>query len=303
MKEVRTFLIADLIVLIIKVLGGILTHSYTMIASGIYDIALILITLVTVKLGENKKYKGIISSVLGILIVVLGIGIIFVSFISKINRVSFFIILFILISIIVKYMISCFYTNISYQKKKGLLTYGQINSTLDFVLYGIILGVLVISKISKWVNILKYVDRIGTILVAGLVIYKGIIIIINSIKYLEDKEFVVSDNVKEEITKRDEIKKLEKLEINNFGGIRKAQCNIVLKDGISMIDVNTFVVTLQDYLLKIADVVKINLVEKKVTTKKKEKVRSLKQDARNSRSGNSKTNTKKKNTKQKNKKR
>ncbi|MDE5888625.1 MAG: hypothetical protein K2H20_01250, partial [Bacilli bacterium] len=124
MKEVRAFLIADLIVLIIKVLGGILTHSYTMIASGIYDVALILVSLITIKLSENKKYKGVISSLLGLLIVILGIGIIFVSFVNKINRVSLFIILFILVSIIVRYMVSSFYTNISYQKKKGLLTCG-----------------------------------------------------------------------------------------------------------------------------------------------------------------------------------
>ncbi len=303
MKEVKTFIIADLIVLLIKVLGGLLTHSYTIIASGIYDVALILISLVTVKLGENKKYKGIISSILGILIVILGIGIIFISFVNKINRVSFFIILFILLSIIVRYIVSCFYTNVSYQKKKGLLTYGKINSTYDFVGYGIILGVLVLSKLSKWIDFLKYVDRIGTILISGFAIYKGLIIIINSIKYLENKEFSISDEFKEEITKRNEIKKVDKLELSCFGGIRSVQCNVMLKDGISMIDINTFIVTLQDYLLKIADVVKINLVDKKVTVKKKEKVRSLKQDARNSRSGNSKTNTKKKNTKQKNKKR
>lgn len=303
MKEVRSFLIADLVVLIVKVLGGILTHSYALIASGIYDVILIMMSLVTIKLGKNKKYKGIISSLIGLLVVILGLGVIFISAISEINRVSLFIILFLLISIIVRYVVSCFYTNISYQKKKGLLSYGKINSTLDFVIYGIILGSLVLSKLSKWVKILKYADIVATIVIAGMAIYKGIVIIINSIKYLEDKEITISDEYKEEITKRSEIKKLEKIELHNFGGIRKVQCNVMLKDGISMMDVNTFIVTLQDYLLKIADVAKINLVDKKVVTKKKEKVRSLKQDARNSRSGNGKTNTKKKNTKQKNKKR
>lgn len=303
MKEVKTFIIADLIVLLIKVLGGLLTHSYALIASGVYDIALIIVSLVTIKVKENKKYKGIISSLLGLVVIILGIGIIFLSFVNKINRVSFFIILFILLSIIVRYIVSCFYTNISYQKKKGLLSYGKINSTFDFVGYGIILGVLVLSKISKWVGFLKYADRVGTIIVAGFAIYKGLVIIVNSFRYLEDKETTIDDKYKEEILKRNEVKKIDKLELESYGGIRKVTCDIELKDGISMIDVNTFIVTLQDYLLKLADVVKINLVDKKSTVKKKTKVRSLKQDARNSRSGNSKTNTKKKNTKQKNKKR
>ena len=63
-----------------------------------------------------------------------------------------------------------------------------------------------------------------------------------------------------------------------------------------MIDINTFMVTLQDYLLKVADSIYIVMNNKQV---KKGKINN----ARNSRSGNSKTNTKKKNTKKTNKKR
>ena len=77
--------------------------------------------------------------------------------------------------------------------------------------------------------------------------------------------------------------------------------NLILNNNLTMLDLNTFVVSLQDYLLKIADVVEVKLQEELIV--KRPKVRSLKQDARNSGSGNSKTNTKNKNTKKKNKKR
>ncbi len=302
MKEVKAFIIADFIILLVKVLGGLLCNSYTMIASAVYDVALIVATLVTLKTKENSKLKGIISSFLGLIMVLLGIGIIFLSFLNGYNKTSFFIILFVLLSLVIRYIISCFYTNVSYQKKKGLLTLGRIGSNVDFISYGVILGALVLSKLSRWIEILKYADNLGVIILSLLVIIKGVKVIINSIKYLEEKDSPITDEYKSEITNREEIKKLESLEITAFGGIKKATCNIALKDGISMIDINTFIVTLQDYLLKIADVVKINLVSGK-TTKVKQKVRSLKQDARNSRSGNSKTDPKKKNTKKKNKKR
>lgn len=302
MKQVRTFLIADVILLLVKVLGGVLTHSYTMIASGVYDVALIIVTLLTIHVKENNKIKGIISSFVGFIFVILGIGTIFLSFLTGYHKQSFFILLFILLSLICRYAVSCFYTNVSYQKKKGLLTLGSVPSNVDFISYGIILGAFILNKLSKWFAICKYADHLGVILLSLFVIIKGVKVIINSIQYLEDKEKPLSDAFKEEITKRDEVKKLERLELLSFGGIKKVNCHLLLKDGISMVDVNTFVVTLQDYLLKIADVVKITLIDGK-PAKVKTKVRSLKQDARNSRSGNSKTNVKKKDTKKKNKKR
>lgn len=300
MKEVKSFIIAEVIICILKVLGGVLCNSYTMLASSIFELALIIMSLIVCKNKENKKYKGIITSVLGILMILSGLGIIFVANIMKIKRVSFWIILFVIICVFIKYIVSCFYTNSSYQKKKGLLIFSNVNSNFDFYNYGVILGVLVLSKLSKFISILKYADRLGTLLVAGLVVFLGIKIIKNSFSYLENKELEVDDDYKQEITDRKEIKKLVKLEVINYGGIRYAVCNIELSKGITLLDVNSFVITLQDYLLKIADVIKINLVESGLRNKLK--VRSN-QNARNSGSGNSKTNTKKKNTKKKNKKR
>lgn len=304
MKEVKTFILVDFVVLIVKLLGGFLCHSTTILASAIYDVALILVSLLTLEVKDNNKVKGIVSSLVGFIIVLLGIGVVFFSFIHPYEKTSLFIILFVLLSLILRYVVGCFYTNVSYQKGKGLLNYGRVQSTVDFIGYGVILGAMILSKLSRWGRIFKYADAVGTIILAIFVVLKGVKVIRNSIWYLEEKEFLVSDEVKTEITNRSEVKKLDSLEVQAFGGIKKASCNVVLNAGISMVDINTFVVTLQDYLLRVADVVKINLISpSKGKTKTKTKVRSLKQDARNSRSGNSKTNTKKKNSKQKNKKR
>jgi len=304
MKDIKNFILVDIFIFFVKILGGLLCHSYSFMASAIYDLAFILVSLLTVRVSKNKKGEGIFSSFIGILIILLGLGILFVSFINEVKIVSFFILLFVLLSIVGRYVVSCFSTNSSYQKKKGLLSFGIINSTLDFIQYGVIVLVLVFSKLSRWVSVFQYVDRIGTLFIVGLVVIKGIKVIVNSLRCLEDKEIEVEqeESIKE-ISLRDEVRKVDELVIVSYGGIRKVTCSVQLKEGINIVDINTFVVTLQDYLLKIADVVLIYLVEKKVVKKVKPKVRSLKQDARNSRSGNGKTNTKKKNIKQKNKKR
>lgn len=302
MKKIKNFIIFDFIVLVLKVCGGLLTHSYTFLASGIFDGLLIISYLLACGKNNNNKLKGVFTSIFGLLVILSGLSIIFVSFTNDIKRTSLFLIIFILLTLICRYLITCFYTNSSYQKKKGLLTHSYMISNYDFYSYGVIIIAMILMKISKWVDILKYADRIGTILISALIIIKGFKIIKNSFNYLEDLDEEVEEEYKKEINSRDEVKGVSKLEVSSFGGLRSVNCDIALKDGISMIDVNTFVVNLQDYLLKLGDVVTINLVEAK-KVRKKPKVRSKKQDARNSRGGNSKTNTKKKNTKKKNKKR
>ena len=300
MKEVRKIIIVDLIILLIKLVGGLLCHSLTMLASMLLEVSVILVSLFLYKKSDNKKYKGIISSVIGLLIILSGLFLIYYGVVSKVRNTSWFIILFVFLVAITRYIISCFSTNMSYQKKEGLLVIGKLNSTVDFVTYGIVLGALVLTKLSRWVKIFKYGDILGMILISLLVIYKGIKVIINSFKYLEEKNNIDLDSYIKEVEKNKEIKSVEKLEINSYGGFNYAHLNIMLKEGVSMIDVNSLVITIQDYLLKISDLVRINLVKKTVI--RKAKVRSKKADARNSRGRNSKTNTKKKNTKKKNSK-
>ena len=302
MKKIKNFIIFDVIVLLLKVIGGIVTHSFTFLASGILDIVLIISYLIVIGSKNNNKGKGILTSIYGLIVILSGLSVIFVSFITDIKRTSLFLILFIILTLICRYLITCFYTNSSYQKKKGLLTNSFMISNYDFYSYGVIIVAMILMKISKWVSVFSYADRLGTILISILIIIKGFKIIKNSFNYLEDLDEAKEEEFKKEIESKDEVKSVSKIDVNSFGGLRRVTCNLTLKDGISIIDVNTFVVNLQDYLLKLGDSVTINLVEAK-KVRKKPKVRSKKQDARNSRGGNSKTNSKKKNTKKKNKKR
>lgn len=303
MKDIKTFVIVDFVIFLIKVIGGLLTHSFTMIASGAYDLILILCSLIALKGNTESKKLGVVTIVVGILSILSAAGLVAWAFLTDINKTSLWVILFLVITLIMRYIVSCFYTNISYQKKKGLLSYGNILSNVDFYNYGIIILALILMKVSKWVDFLKYAERIGTILLVVLLVIKGIRLIKNSIFKLKGKTVTIGNDLISEIKNRNEVKNLGKLEIQYYGGVRVAKCDVLLKDGIGMVDVNSFVVTLQDYLLKISDAVRIFMVDKEANTSKRAKVRSLKQDARNSGSRNSKTGTKKKNTKKTNKKR
>jgi divalent metal cation (Fe/Co/Zn/Cd) transporter len=303
MEEVKKINRVLFIVALIKILGGLLCHSYSMIASCLLDLLLIVVSRVAMIKGEDSKGKRIITTLIGLIMILSAVIMVIFGIKYSIGKVSAWIILFALVTMLVKYMINCFYTNINYRKKNGLLSFGTLNSTLDFVAVAIFIVTMILSKLSKWIGVFKYADCVGTILISGYMVYKGVSIIINSVKAKsEDKINEIIEKCKNEITARKEIKKVERLALVNYGGINYYKCGIVLSEGISMIDANTFVVTLQDYLLKFADAVKIDLIDPNIKPKHV-KVRSLKEDARNSRSRNGKTNSKKKNSTKKNKKR
>lgn len=303
MEEVKKFNRVLFISILIKVLGGLLCHSYSMITSCLLDLLLLIISRVAMIKAEDSKGRRVITAILGVIMILSAIVMVIFSIKYPFGKVLAWIILFALVTILVKYMISCYYTNLGYRKKSGMLTYGNINSTLDFVIVVIFIVTMIFSKCSRWLDILKYADQVGTILIAIYIVYRGINVIINSIKKKDEEKINgILEGYKAEINARKEVKRIEKLSLVNYGGLKYFKCGIVLSEGITMIDVNTFVVTLQDYLLKVADVVKVDLIDPNIKPKHV-KVRSLKEDARNSRSRNGKTNTKKKNSTKKNKKR
>ncbi len=298
MKEVKKFIIASLVIMLLKIVGGLLCNSYTLIESSIYELLMIVLITLTSKNKENNKKKALLSSLIGLVFVILGTLVTLLLFTYPVTKVSFGIILFVILSVFIRYAVGCFTTNTSYNKRNGLLTVSYLNSNMDFLLCGVSLATL-LSKIN--IFILKDADKIGCIFILGLIIWKSLKIILNSFKVMEDEHKELSEEYTDEITNRTEVKKIDKLVLNNFGGIKAIKLDVELKENISIIDLNTFIVTLQDYLLKEADVAYLimsnNIVKKKIN------VRSLKQDARNSRSRNSKTNVKKTNSRKKNQKR
>ncbi len=329
MKDKKSIVIGCLIVFIIKVVSGIFTHSYTLASSAILEAILLIYFLLSNK-KESKKIHGILTSLIGIIILIASFGLMLLSIINKYTKPSFFIILFVVICILAKYAITSVRINSTYNKRQGLLATSDINSSLEFVTYGIILGSLIITRLGRFYKYLYYGDKLGTILICLIAIYYGLKLIANSIRYMEDKEIIIDEAFTNEITKRDEVKKLESLTINNYGGLRIAEAKIELKETISLVDINTFAVTLEDFLLKKADVVEVHMTngtEKKknkvkVVSKKQEAIKeaktkkknpannngskgkgSNKKNARNSGSRNSKTSSKKKNNKKTNKKR
>ena len=300
MKEMNRFIITDLIIGLLKVLVSFICRSYTILISSLYDLEHIIIMIFSKVNKNNNKLKGLLTSIISFLFILGTIGLTYICFTSSVKKPSVFIALFIILFILVKYAVSCFLTNINYSKKSGILSISSNNSNIDFYLYGVMLISMIVSKCSGWFNPLKYADKVGVILIGLVVVIKALKDIVSSFKCMENKELDITDDFKEEITKRKEIKSLDKIDIKYFGGYSYITCEVAINENISMLDINTFMVTFSDYILKLCDVAIIKMTN---GTRKVKTIKRVRANARNSGSRNSKTSTKKKNTRKTNKKR
>ena len=296
-NEYKSFIICDLIVIIIKFLAGFFGHSLTLLSTIIYDIIAIITSLIALKAQpESSKGKAVFSSLYAFIIILLSIGMTYFSFQLKPWKPSLLILIFLLICIVSNYVITVYKTNTSYVKKEGMLGYGNKNSNINIILYILVLGTTIISKFTGLWKYFKYVDRIGVVLVSLLLIYYALRILLRSFKKMEDMEEKITQTLNEEINKCKEVKNVTKVGINHLGGIKRIDIELKLQEALALPDLITFVVTLEDFLLKYSDLSSVKLVK----NANRKVVRRI---AGNSGSTNSKGSTKKKNTKKKNKKR
>ena len=103
------------IVILIKLLGGLLTHSFTMIASCLLELLLLIVSKIAMIKGEDSTGRKIISILVGLIMILSAISLVVFSIINPISKVSAWIILFAIITMIVKYMANCYYTNVGRQ--------------------------------------------------------------------------------------------------------------------------------------------------------------------------------------------
>ena len=291
MKQIKKYIITNFIILILKVIGGLFLHSNTLLASSIIELVLIINSILTIS-KENKIYKNVISILYALSII---IGLVFLNYYSitnENNNPSLLIIIILIVCLFTRYVVAVLGINKTNQKKNGIIAFSNISSNQEFIIFLITLISIIINKIGKWIDILHYADKVGCLIISVLLLVKTIKIISNT--FIKPKEFITEYT--NEITSHKEIKDIKDFKLSSFGGIRKISINIIPKDNISMIDFSSFIVNLEDYLLKKADVAIIGYGEEN-------SFRKVMENARNSGSRNSKANSNKKNTKKKNKKR
>lgn len=289
MKNIRKFLVGNFIILALKIVGGLFLHSNTLLASSLFELVNIINSLFSYS-KTDKGYKKFVSCFYSIIFVV-GIVILNIIGFKMDTKPSLLILLILFACLVMRYVILTFNINASSRRKTNTVLFSNLSSNQDAFNYIVIIVSIILCKISRWVDILKYGDKIGCIIISLLIVMKLCKIIVNTFRkvdYIADYE--------KELNNRKELKRAPVINVSSFGGIRRFNVSITPKDNIGMVDFSSFMVNLQDYLLKKCDVAYVTLQEDNA-------YRKVINNARNSGSGNSTKNAQRKNTKKKNKKR
>ena len=261
MKDNKKFLIITILIIAFKLLGGFLCKSNAFIMSAVMDIILFVNILLLLKEWKNNKVKGVISSIWGFVIIIGSILLGTLVMLPHNNKVSMWIIFFLILTLMMRQLVNILYTAFNYGRRKGVIGYSYLNSSYDLFTAGVVLVSAILSKFAGKVSFLKYSDNIGMLIMVALICFFGLKIIIRSFKYLANKEIDFTKYISE-VSNRSEVKDFISINLNSFGGINNAMCTLVLTPNLELVDAATFVVSLEDFLLKEVDLVEVNIVEK-----------------------------------------
>lgn len=297
-KDYNGYLIMDFIIIGLKLLAGLLGHSLALLATILFDVVVIITSFIAFRSKEKTTRGRMVGTAFySFIVCLLSILYVFITFKIKIMKPSLLILIFLLLCLVLNYVTTVYKSNVSYSKKEGILGGSNKNSSVNIIMYIVVLASVIISKWGSLWKQLRYADRIGATIISLFTIYYALRILVRSFKFLEEEqEEKLNGVITEEVNKCKEVKNITKINILSNGGIRKIDIDLKLQPGIGLTDLITFVVTLEDFLLKYCDFASVNLV-KHINRS------GARKNARNSGSTNSKKSTKKKSTKSKSKKR
>ncbi len=247
---IKSFLV-NLFLTILKLLGSVVSNSKTLLADSIHcmsDMSTDLISIIGTKISSKKpdlnhpyghgKIEYLTSIIMSFFIISLGISILFNSFNGKTVVPNMYAIIVLLITIVVKYILS------SYLFKKGKLLNSNIIKTnaieSRYDTYNSILALIfiIITIIGSDNDILKYFDKVGSVVMSLLTIKVGIEILLKNVSSILGE--VETDNNKinsvKEIIKSN-LYKIRRVTLIKYGHYYDAIIDLILKNNININEV------------------------------------------------------------------
>ncbi len=244
---IKSFLV-NLFLTILKLLGSVVSNSKTLLADSIHcmsDMSTDLISIIGTKISNKKpdlnhpyghgKIEYLTSIIMSFFIISLGISILFNSFNGKTVVPNMYAIIVLLITIVVKYILS------SYLFKKGKLLNSNIIKTnaieSRYDTYNSILALIfiIITIIGSDNDILKYFDKVGSVVMSLLTIKVGIEVLLKNTSSIlgeveEDKSIL---STVEDIIKSKDYK-VRRLSLLKYGSYYDATIDILLDKNITL---------------------------------------------------------------------
>lgn len=196
-KVLLVSMLANIFLTGIKIIIGFIGNSKALIADGVHslsDLSTDIIAIFGNRLSKKPaddnhpyghgKINYLTSFVIGIFIVLMGFALFKNSFNTSLLVPSKITILVVIITIIVKYMVSSLLISVGKKQNNSILIASGKESFGDVFSSILVLVSLVFSQFSDKVYIFKYTDMIGSIIISIIIIIMGVKILIENFSSL-----------------------------------------------------------------------------------------------------------------------
>lgn len=244
--------ITNIFLSIIKILLGILGHSYAMMADGFNslsdlstDIIAIMGNIISNKKSDDNhpygygKAEYLTNIIIGIMIILMGILLIVNAFNFKYTKVEDIIMYICIITIVVKVWIANYLIDNGRVLNNSIVISSGYESLMNVLSSFLVLISIVLSKLSNYSKVFEYSDFVGTILVSLIIIYTGFNIFIDNTSLIlgrseDDEEYI--NRIKKIILKDNRVKEIDKLNVIKYGSYYQVELTVLVSNKLKLID-------------------------------------------------------------------
>ena len=256
-RVMLTSLFTNIFLSIFKIIFGILGSSGALIADGIHslsdmmtDIFASLGNIISKKPADKEHPFGhgnaeyITCLVIGIIIFMMGVNVIVSAATKSSNIPDIYVSIVSLVTIIIKLVLSSYIIKKGKEYDSNILTSSGKESLTDVISSFIVLLSVILSNISKKIEVLSYSDKIAMIVVGALIINISIEIIKENLSNLLGKKVLDEEYIKfikKTIKKYKDINNIDSLIIIKYGPLKKIDCEVSMDENMQLKKVHNII--------------------------------------------------------------
>lgn len=239
---------------IVKIVFGLFGSSGALIADGIHSLSDLITDIFAIfgswlsrKPADKKhpyghgKLEYVTSTVISLIILIVGLSLILNAFKREIVIPSIFVIIVSLFTIIVKFILSGYVLKMGKKHQNNILISSGYESSADVVSSFVVLVSAILIQFSSYLEVLKYSDVIATIIIGIFVIKIGFNLLKENLSLILDEQVTDEEylnEIKNIILKNDEIDNIDQLVILKNGPYYKLIIEVVMNYKKSLEDVH-----------------------------------------------------------------
>lgn len=242
----------NLFLSILKVIVGFFGKSSALISDGIHSFSDLITDMValfgngiSLKPADKEhpyghgKSEYITSFVIGLVVLVIGLSLISSISNNEIFIPSIIVVIVSVITIIAKYLVSSYLIKEGMKHQNVILISSGRESRADVVSSIFVLISSILMQFSDKINILKYSDKVASIIVGLFIIRTGFKILKDSISMMLgeiENDEVILDEFKEIIYSYKKVKEIDELVVLKYGPYYRVTTEISMDANLSLLD-------------------------------------------------------------------